>query len=36
MANGADAVKAAAQHVTGSNGEDGWSDAMERLVLTRL
>lgn len=36
MANGGDAVKAVAQHVTGSNSEDGWSDAMERLVLSRL
>ena len=36
MANGGDAVKAAAQHVTGSNSEDGWSDAMERFVLSRL
>ena len=35
MGNG-EAVKAAAQHVVGTNGEDGWAEAMQRYVLDRL
>jgi hypothetical protein len=33
MGNGGPAVRAAAQHVVGSNAEDGWVEAMERFVL---
>ena len=29
-------VKAAAQHIVGTNAEDGWVEAMERFVLDRL
>ena len=36
MAAEAEAVKAAAQHVVGTNGEDGWAEAMQRYVLDRL
>lgn len=36
MGNGGEAVKAAAQHVVGTNGEDGWAEAMQRYVLDRL
>ena len=33
MANGGDAVRAAAQHVVCSNDDDGWVEAMEKYVL---
>lgn len=36
MGNAAEGVKAEAQHVVGSNAEDGWVDAMQRFVLDRL
>jgi len=29
-------VRAEAQHVVGTNAEDGWVDAMQRYVLDRL
>lgn len=36
MANGGEAVRAAADHLAPSNAEDGWSAAMERHVLGLL
>merc|ERR1740124_981393 len=36
MGNAAGPVKAEAQHVVGTNAEDGWVEAMERFVLDRL
>ena len=36
MGNAAEGVKAEAQHVVGTNAEDGWVDAMQRFVLDRL
>ena len=36
MGNAAGTVKAEAQHVVGTNAEDGWVEAMERFVLDRL
>jgi Cof subfamily protein (haloacid dehalogenase superfamily) len=36
MGNAGDGVKGVAQHVVGSNDDDGWVDAMERFVLDRL
>eukprot|EP00908_Phaeocystis_cordata_P022463 Transcript_488.p2 GENE.Transcript_488~~Transcript_488.p2 ORF type:complete len:295 (-),score=62.49 Transcript_488:52-936(-) len=36
MGNAGEGVKAAAQHIVGTNAEDGWVEAMERLVLDRL
>jgi hydroxymethylpyrimidine pyrophosphatase-like HAD family hydrolase len=36
MGNAGDSVKAAAQHVVGSNQDDGWVEAMETFVLSRL
>ncbi len=36
MGNGSAAAKQAAQAVTGSNDEDGFADAVERLILPRV
>ena len=36
MGNGSAAAKEAAQAVTGSNDEDGFADAVERLILPRV
>ena len=36
MGNAAEGVKAEAQHVVGTNAEDGWAEAMQRFVLDRL
>ncbi|EOD09283.1 hypothetical protein EMIHUDRAFT_438121 [Emiliania huxleyi CCMP1516] len=34
MGNGGEAVRRAAQHVVGSNAQDGWAEAMERFVIS--
>lgn len=35
MGNGSDEAKRAASAVTGANGEDGWAQAIDRLILPR-
>jgi hydroxymethylpyrimidine pyrophosphatase-like HAD family hydrolase len=36
MGNAGQAVKSVADHTVGSNADDGWVEAMERFVLSRL
>ena len=36
MGNAPDHVKAAAQHVTDTNNDDGWARAVRALVLPQL